>query len=409
VNDIAPSAQIDLWSSASFARGHPVEMYRWLRDNDPVHWHEEPGGPGFWVVTRFGDVRTVTRNPETFSSQQGMTIGDLAPKSLERARSMLMFLDPPRHTRYRLLVNQEFMPRRVAGWSLEVEQLARRIINEVCVQGSCDLVTDIAGKLPSYVIAELMGIPLSDGVRLYELTETMHSAPDAVTAKERDAAAVEMLEYAERVFTDKSEHPGSDVATKLLAGEVDGERLSAADFAEFFLLLINAGGDTTRNVVGGAMDALFAHPDERARLQDDADRLMPTAVEEFVRWVSPVVYMRRTATADVELGGKTIQAGQKVVVFFGSANRDEEAFDDPDRLDVGRTPNDHVAFGAGGPHFCLGAHFARLEVGAMLREILTRLPDVEPAGPTTWLASNFISGPAHLPVRFTPQAPVPLR
>jgi cytochrome P450 len=399
---------IDLWSSATFSSGQPLDVYRWLRENDPVHWHDEPGGAGFWAVTRHPDVKTVTRNPKTFSSQRGMTIADLPGATLERSRNMLMFLDPPRHTRYRLLANREFMPRAVAGWSVEVGGLARRIVNEVSEQGSCDLVKDIAGKLPSYVIAELMGIPLLDGVRLYELTETMHAAPDAVTATERNDAAMEMLNYAEHVFEEKRAHPGTDLATMLLGAEVDGERLSSGDFAEFFLLLINAGGDTTRNVVGGAMQALFDFPAQHARFRNDPDRLMETAVEEFVRWVSPVVYMRRTATERVELGGTTIESGQKVVVYFGAANHDTDVFADPDLLDLSRDPNDHVAFGGGGPHFCLGAHFARLEVGTMMREIVTRLPDIEPAGPSTWLPSNFICGPIHLPVRFSPQRPVPV-
>jgi len=405
---MANALDIDLWSSTTFASGQPLDAYRWLRDHDPVHWHDEPGGAGFWAVTRHADVKAVTRDPKVFSSQRGMTIADLPDATLERSRNMLMFLDPPRHTRYRLLVNREFMPRTVAGWSVEVGQLARRIVNEVCERGSCDLVADIAGKLPSYVIAELMGIPLADGVRLYELTETMHAAPDAVTATERNDAATEMLAYAQRVFGDKQAHPGDDLATMLLSAEVDGERLSAADFAEFFLLLLNAGGDTTRNVVAGASAALFEFPDEHARLRDDPDGLMDTAVEEFVRWVSPVVYMRRTATEQVELHGTMIKPGQKVVVYFGAANHDTDVFVDPEVLDLGRSPNDHVAFGGGGPHFCLGAHFARLEVGTMMREIVTRLPDIEPAGPTTWLASNFISGPAHLPVRFRSQRPMPL-
>src|SRR5436190_7002682 len=181
--------------------------------------------------------------------------------------------------------------------------------------------------------------------------------------------------------------------------EIDGERLDIAEFAEFFLLLINAGGDTTRNVVAGAMDALFRAPDQMALLQSDLEGRMPIAVEEFVRWVTPVVYMRRTATEDCELRGRAISRGDKVVMFYGAANRDPRVFEDPDRFDITRAPNEHVAFGGGGPHFCLGAHFARLEVGTMIRELLTRLPDVEPSGPTTWLASNFISGPSHLPVR----------
>ena len=292
----------------------------------------------------------------------------------------------------------------VAAWSESVAGLARRIVDEVCELGECDLVTAVAGKLPSYVIAELVGIPLDDGVQLYELTETMHAGPDAVTAEQRSAAGLEMLTYAGQVFEDKIRRPGADLASKLIASEIDGERLDRDTFAEFFLLLINAGGDTTRNVVAGAMDALFRHPDQMVLLQSDIEGLMPSAVEELVRWVSPVVYMRRTAMVDCELHGRAIARGDKVVIFFGAANRDPRVFEHPERLDLTRAPNDHVAFGGGGPHFCLGAHFARLEVGTMLRELLTRLSDIEPVGPATWLPSNFISGPSSLPVRYRPRA-----
>jgi cytochrome P450 len=393
-------AVIDLANSASFARGHPVDQYDWLLAHDPVHRHAEPDGPGFWAVTRHAEVKAVGKDPVRFSSSSGMVIADLPQASLDHAQGNMMFQDPPRHTRMRLLVNKEFTPRAVAGWSTDVAALARRIVDEVCELGACDLVTAVAGKLPSYVIAELVGIPLEDGVSLYELTETMHAGPDAATAQQRQAAAQEMMAYAAQVFEEKTRHPGPDLATKLIASEIDGERLDVAAFAEFFLLLINAGGDTTRNVVAGTMDALFRAPDQMALLQSDLDALMPTAVEEFVRWVSPVVYMRRTATEDCELGGQSIARGDKVVMFYGAANRDPGVFEHPDRLDITRDPNEHVAFGGGGPHFCLGAHFARLEVGTMIRELLARLPDIEPAGPTTWLSSNFISGPSHLPVRY---------
>jgi cytochrome P450 len=192
------------------------------------------------------------------------------------------------------------------------------------------------------------------------------------------------------------------LATRILEAEVEGQRLDDIDFNLFFLLLIDAGGDTTRNLVGGGLLALFDHPEERRRLQDDLDGLLPSAVEEMLRWVSPVIYMRRTATRSCELAGTAIQAGDKVVVYYGSANRDARAFAEPRRFDVGREPNEHIAFGGGGPHFCLGAHIARVEIQALLRELLTRLPDVAPSGPAEWLASNFISGPKHLPVRFTP-------
>jgi cytochrome P450 len=209
--------------------------------------------------------------------------------------------------------------------------------------------------------------------------------------------------YAAQVRQQKLESPTDDIASALVQGTVDGEQLSAEEFNMFFLLLVNAGGDTTRNAVGGGMHALFEHPEQLARLVADPQTLLPKAVDEILRFVSPVVYMRRTAVKDSELGGKEIKEGDKLVLYYGAANRDSEVFEDPDRFDVGRDPNDHIAFGAG-PHFCLGANIARVEIEVMLRELLTRLPDIEPTGETSWLESNFISGPKHLPVRFTPQS-----
>ncbi|HEV2369956.1 MAG TPA: cytochrome P450, partial [Acidimicrobiales bacterium] len=194
---------------------------------------------------------------------------------------------------------------------------------------------------------------------------------------------------------------GDDLSTLIMQGCIGGRPVDEIDFALYFLLLVDAGGDTTRNLVAGGMQALFENPAQRARLQSDVDELLPVAMEEMLRWVSPVVYMRRTATRDVTVGGRSIGAGDKVVMYYGAANRDPEAFAAADVFDVSRRPNDHVAFGGGGPHFCLGAHVARMEIEALLRRILTDLPDIEPAGPVEWLQSNFVSGPRHMPVRFS--------
>ena len=398
--------RIDLTDPASFAHGHPHEQYRWLRAHDPVHWHPEQNGRGFWAVMRYDDVVAVGRDPETFSSYRGgIMLPDADEASLAGARLMMLYMDPPQHTRYRLLVNRGFTRNAAQRFADRIQELAARIIDRVIARGECDLVEEVAGLLPSYFIADVMGIPLEDGVRLYELTEIMHSADPAISPERRRSAVAEMLAYAAEVARTKRRHPGNDLASTLVEATVDGERLSDDEFNYFFLLLINAGGDTTRNLVAGGMHALFEHPQERRRLQANLDALLPTAVEEMLRYCSPVVHMRRTATRDTVLRGRRIREGDKVVMFYGSANRDEDIFLEPDRFDVGRTPNEHVAFGGGGPHYCLGAHVARIEIAAMLREILTRLPDIEPAGPVTWLPSVFISGPKHLPVRFTPGKP----
>ncbi len=395
--------KIDLLSVASFAHGQPHDQFRWLRANEPVYWHEEPNGLGFWVVTRYDDVCTVSRDPKTYSSYAGgIAIEDMNAEGLAASRNMMLFMDPPQHTRYRALVSQQFIPRSAKAMKPRIEELARQIIDRIIDRGECDLVSQIAGELPSYVIAHLMGIPLEDGRRLYEWTEKMHSSSEAVPELEKRAASMEMLNYALAVAEDKRRHPGDDLATRLLNSEIDGDRLTPAEYTFFFLLLINAGGDTTRNLLAGGMLALFENPDERRRLQSDLDRMLPSAVEEMLRYCSPVIYMRRTAVRDTELRGKKIRAGDKVVIYYGSANRDEAIFPDPDRFDVGRAPNDHIAFGGGGTHFCLGAHIARIEIQVMLHEILVRLPDIAPAGPAEWLPSNFISGPRRLPVRFAP-------
>src|SRR5215207_2894337 len=401
VTDTETRPVIDLVDAATFAHGQPHDVYAWLREHDPVHWHAEPDGPGFWAVTRHADVRAVGRDAETFSSVPAISIADSEVFDIEGHQMMLM-MDPPRHTRYRRLVNNRFTPRAAVRLEERIEGLARRIVDEVIERGSCDLVTDIAGELPSFVVAELMVLPLDDGRRLYELTEIIHTAPTALPEGAMEAAVGEMFAYSSGVIAEKRARPGDDLSSALLQSEVDGSPLDDIDFNLFFLLMVDAGGDTTRNLVSGGMLALFDHPGERARLDADPEGLLSSAVEEMLRWVSPVVYMRRTARRDSEIAGQKIASGDKVVMYYGSANRDPSVFDEPERFDVARTPNDHVAFGGGGPHFCLGAHLARIEIKALFRELLARIPDLEPDGPVEWLPSNFISGPKHMPVRYTP-------
>jgi cytochrome P450 len=263
-------------------------------------------------------------------------------------------------------------------------------------------VTDVAGELPSYVIAEMMGIPLDDGRELYRLTERMHTTTPSEEARASSRAAVgEMLSYSAGLRSRKRAEPRSDIASALLAAEVDGEKLGDLEFDMFFLLLINAGGDTTRNLVGGGMLALLENPVEHARLRADRG-LLPGAIEEMLRFVSPVIHMRRTASADTEIAGTPVRAGDKVVLWYGSANRDEDVFPDPDRFDVARSPNEHLAFGGGGVHYCLGANLARVEIRALFEEILDRLGGLELSGPVERLPSVFINGPRHMPVRSHP-------
>jgi cytochrome P450 len=328
-----------------------------------------------------------------------MTIADV-PGGDEH--QMMISCDPPAHTAQRRLLNSRFTPRAATSWRHRIEELAVQIVDAVAERGECDLVADLAGEMPSFVIAELLGIPLDDGRRLYQLTEILHAAPGTHAPEAVQSALGEMFAYGQGVAEQKRQHGADDLSSLLVQSELRGKPLDDIDFNLFFLLLIDAGGDTTRNLVGGGMLALFEHPDERLRLQADLDGLLPIAIEEMLRWVSPVVYMRRTATRDTVLCGRDIGEGDKVVMYYGSANRDEDAFAEAERFDITRRPNDQIAFGGGGPHFCLGAHIARVEIDALLRQILTRLPDIEPTAPAEWLASNFVSGPSRLPVRFSP-------
>jgi len=398
------SPTIDLVSPASFAGGQPNDQFEWLRNNAPVYPHQMDDGTFFWAITKHADVRAVGRDHQTFSnSLGGIHIDDIPEEGLASVRNMMLFMDPPEHHRYRKLVRDPFAPRGAEAYRARIEELATKIIDVVASRGECDLVEDIAGELPSYVIADLLGIPLDDGRRLYVLTEKMHAAQGTIPDAERGSAAMEMIMYAAQVRADKLASPADDLASDLVTGMVDGEQLTPEEFAWFFLLLINAGGDTTRNAVGGGMLALFEHPEQRERLQRNLDALLPSAVEEILRWVSPVVYMRRTAKKDTVVRDVEIAAGDKLALYYGAANRDEDVFPDACSFDVSRDPNDHIAFGAG-PHFCLGSNIARIEIQVMLRELLTRLPDVRQTGDAQWLESNFISGPKHLPVSFSPSA-----
>jgi cytochrome P450 len=394
--------RIDLLSPSSFAGGQPHDQYRWLRENDPVHWHDDPAGRGYWAVTRYEDIWTVDRDFQTYSSEPTIMItdplggggnGGLGPYK------MMLMMDPPEHAGFRKLIRGEFTLPSARLRAERITALARQIVDAVADNGECDFVNDVAGEMPSYVIAELMGMPLDDGRELYKLTEAIHTAPEAQAPGAGGAAVAKMFEYGTRLIAEKRARPGDDLASKLLACELDGRRLADPEFLLFFLLLIDAGGDTTRNLLAGGLLALMERPDQLAWLKADLDGRLAGAQEELLRWVSPVIYMRRTARRDTELAGANIREGDKVVMYFGAANRDPARFERPESLDLSRQMDGHLAFGAG-PHVCLGQHIARIEIDAMLREVLSRMTDFELAGETEWLASNFISGPKAMPLRF---------
>ena len=396
----------DLSNPDSFVAGVPHETFRRLRAEAPVYWHPDAvHGGGFWAVTRHDDVWKVSLDQKTFSSSRGSALlPPFVEAELVAQRELMLNMDPPRHTKYRRLVNLGFSPKILNRTEQQVRERARRIVDAVARRGSCDFVTEVAAELPLQVIVEMIGVPLEDRHRVFEWSNRMmaYDDPEYVDSIEVGrAAAAEMYMYANQLAEARRDAPRDDLVSVLMTAEVEGERLSESDFDQFFLLLAVAGNETTRNLISGGMLALCEHPAERARLLADAS-LMPSAVEEMLRWVSPVMQFRRTAMRDVELRGQHIREGEFVSLWYGSANRDEEMFPHADRFDVARTPNEHLTFGIG-PHFCLGANLARLEIRIMFEELLRRLPDIELAGPVDRLRSNFIHGIKRMPVRFTPE------
>src|SRR4051812_15795984 len=401
-------SDVDLADHRSFVDAVPHEYFARLRREDPVHWHEEPDGPGFWVLTRYADVVTVNRDAATFSSHRGgALLPTMPPEQLAQQQLMMLNMDPPQHTRLRKLVNKGFTPRMVSALEPHIREVANQIIDTVIEKGHCDFVTDIAAEMPLQVIAELLGWPVDRRHELFEWSNRMVGSNDpeyAVSPEQAQNAATELFMAANALAEERRSDPRDDIVSRLLDAEVEGEKLTEMDFDLFVMLLAVAGNETTRNLVSHAQLALMDNPDERQKLVDDPS-LIPHAVEEMLRWGSPVMHFRRTATRDVEMHGKTIAENDKVSIWYISANRDETVFDDPYRFDVTRTPNEHIAFGGGGPHFCLGANLARLEIRVMFEELLRRTPDMELDGEVQRLCSNFINGIKHLPVAFKPGKP----
>jgi cholest-4-en-3-one 26-monooxygenase len=400
---------IDLLDMDRFVRGEHHEMFRRLRAEDPVYWHDEPKGPGFWSVTKHADLVAVNRDATLFSSEVGGisifdygdregTSGGLDPRGL-----MMLYTDPPKHTRYRLLVNKGFTPRMIGLLEQYLTHRATLIVDNVIERGECDFVEDLSAELPLQAIADIMGVPQEDRRLLFEWSNKMIGVDDPeYQTEDNGTAAMELYAYVNALAKARQSDPRDDIVTKLINAEIDGDKLSEVEFDMFMLLLTVAGNETTRNTTSWGMHALLNNPDQLAYLQEDVDGRLDTAIEEILRWASPVLHFRRTATADTQIGDKAIKAGDKVVIWHISANRDEDVFADPFRFDVSRDPNDHIAFGGGGPHFCLGANLARMELRLIFREIVTRIPDMKIAGDVSFLRSNFIGGVKHMPVTFTP-------
>jgi len=398
---------IDLLDLDMFQRGEQDEVFRRLRREAPVWWQDHPHGRGFWNVVQHGDVVTVNRDATLFSSEVG-SISLLDPD--ERANAvgadtrgaMMIATDPPRHTRYRRLVNSGFTPRTMKAIEQSLAGRATNIIDGVIETGHCDFVTDVAAELPLQAIADIMGVPQEDRGRLFDWSNRMVGLDDPEYASaDGTHASAELYAYVNDLARQRRADPRDDIVTVLVNAEVDGDSLTEVEFDMFMLLLTLAGNETTRNSTSWGMWALMENPEQYALLRQRPE-LMESTVEEALRWASPVLHFRRTATADTELHGQRIEKGDKVVMWHISANRDEAVFTEPFRFDITRTPNNHVAFGGGGPHHCLGAYLARMQLRLIFKEIVTRIPDMQLAGQPELLRSNVLRGVKHMPVAFTP-------
>jgi len=377
----------------------PFDQLGWMRANAPVYW--DPAGE-VWGVASYADVMAVEKDPGTFSSQR-------APRPHGNPMAMMISMDDPAHAQRRKLVSRGFTPRRVRDHTATIEAICTTIIDRVCTTGECDFVTDIATPLPLLLIADMLGFPPESYDDLLRWSDDMMQATtvgDAAAAEAALTAALEFREFQLGVIAQRrAAGPSDDLIGVLCHAEIDGERLDDESLIMESLLILIGGDETSRHVIADGMAALLDHPGQLAMLRDEPDR-MTVAVEELLRWVSPIKNMGRTVTTATELAGQRLEPGDQLMVIYPSANRDADVFDRPDTFDITRHPNPHIAFGFG-PHFCLGASLARLELAIMFRQVLERLPDLELVDePGPRRASNFISGPEHMPVRFTPTAPV---
>ena len=427
-------SHIDLTNPDNFMDGTPHKWLSEIRNEDPVHWHEGSSGAAFWCVTKWADLRHVSRNPGLFSSQRMGTnmpnpkmeemmreraaqggMGGMSGPMAEMAKKaqaaepgdgvggfpIMLMMDPPRHVVFRRLVQRSFTPRLVAELEPHIRDLAKTIVDGVIEKGDCEFVTEVASDLPLQVICEMMGVPEEDRQEIFDLSNLMIGFDDPELGEsegQRAMASMGMFGKAMKVAELYRDNPQENLTSHLLHREVDGEKLSEIEYSAFFLLLCVAGNETTRTVTSNGMRLLIENPDQLQRVVDDPS-LIPSAVEEILRFEPAVHHFRRTATEDTEIRGRKIKENDPILIWYPAANRDEEVFEDPDRFDVGRNPNEHLSFGIG-EHFCLGANLARLELNAIFDEIIPRLRNPELVEPPRRLRSNFINGVKEMRVRF---------
>jgi methyl-branched lipid omega-hydroxylase len=412
VGDGIDLSDLDFWARSPAERDQAFAV---LRHQPGMPFFAEPEmeqsfvepGPGYFAVMRHADVEAASRQPEIYSSAAGATsIPDLPVEFLEYFGSMIN-MDDPRHLRLRRIVARGFSPRMVARIERDIATVAHSVVADLAAHGPGDFVTEVAARVPLEVICRMMGIPEERYAEVFRNSNVILGATDpeyvpegADIATALLTAGAELAGLLAELAVQRREKPADDLVTALALGEVDGERLTDQEIGSFFVLLAVAGNETTRNAISHALVALTEHPEQRTQWQGNFDALAPTAVEEIVRWATPVVWMRRTATRDTELGGQAVSSGDKLLLFYASANRDDTVFTDPDRFDLTRNPNPHLGYGGAGPHFCLGAHLARREITEVYRELFTQLPEIRTVGEPLRLRSSFINGIKHVACEF---------
>jgi len=389
--------------------GYPHDRWTRLRREDPVHRVTANPVMPFWAITKHTDIVTIGKQPDKFLNGPTLLIRtEPLPEGAQVFPPTLIEMDPPKHGKYRKIVSKRFTPGALKRWHGEIEQIAKEIVNALLdqgLEGECDFVEKVSAPLPIAVIAWLLGVPRSDWHLLFDWTNRTIGANDPEYQKEGQTssetgrqAMIELFQYFVKLVEDKKKHPADDLITLFTTAEVDGEKLPLLDVLSYCLIIVVAGNETTRNATSGGMLALAQHPAELARLQKNP-ALLPSGIEEILRWTSPIIHFARTATVDFELRGKTIRKGEHLALFYPSANRDEEVFEAPFTFRADRDPNRHLAFGVG-EHFCAGAHVARLELEMAFKYLIPRLAEVEIAGPIERLRSNLVGGVKHLPIRY---------
>lgn len=396
---------IDIYNPDHYVEAVPHEQFQWLRRNAPVFWHPHPEGGGYWVVSRHADVLTVARDAKTYSAQQGFVlVDDLPPEILAQAQGQLLGMDPPNHGPIRRAVIERFTSRMLAELEPKVRAIAARYLDEALDKPDCNFVFDVAGNLPTAVICSLLDIPEGMWLQIRHWSDLQTSAGDpdlGGTPEQTQQASVEMGTYGYQLATERKDKGGDDLISLLINVEVDGHKVDEMQFASLFVQLAVAGNETTRGLISGGMYELMRRPELYRQLEADPS-LLPGAVEEMLRWTTPLHYFRRTATCDAELAGQAIRAGDRVVMLYSSANFDEAVFETPYDFRIDRKPNPHLAFGHG-IHLCLGANLARMEARIFFKEFFQRFAGIELTGAPRRIRSNLVNGFKALPVRLLPR------